>query len=227
MPVDLMPLAVSDDLAQAIRRSVAVLSPLPLPPEGDLSWQLSRKEFFMQKMNAKRLAVVAMFAAMCTVLGMLALDFISMKITFESLPILIGALLFGPVDGVAIGLVGTLIYQLLRYGVSATTLLWMLPYGICGLLVGLYAARRKFDLTRGQLMGITVANELLITALNTGVICVDSIIYGYYSKTVVFGMLIPRIALSIGKGVVFAVVLPYLLKAARRALRMESPGEQA
>ena len=35
------------------------------------------------------------------------------------------------------------------------------------------------------------------------------------------------IALSIGKGVVFAVVLPYLLKAARRALRMESPGEQA
>lgn len=180
-----------------------------------------------QKWTGKRLAVDAMFAAMCTVLGMVALDFISMKITFESLPILIGALLFGPVDGTAIGLLGTLLYQLLRYGVSATTLLWMLPYGICGLLVGLYAVRRKFDFTRGQLMGITVANELLITALNTGVIYVDSMIYGYYSKAVVFGMLVPRIALSIGKGIVFAVILPYLLQAARKALRMETPGEKA
>lgn len=179
-----------------------------------------------QKWTGKRLAVDAMFAAMCTVLGMVALDFISMKITFESLPILIGALLFGPVDGTAIGLLGTLLYQLLRYGVSATTLLWMLPYGICGLLVGLYAVRRKFDFTRGQLMGITVANELLITALNTGVIYVDSMIYGYYSKAVVFGMLVPRIALSIGKGIVFAVILPYLLQAARKALRMETPGEK-
>lgn len=181
----------------------------------------------MQKPNTKRLAVDAMFAAMCTVLGMVALDFISMKITFESLPVLLGALLFGPVDGTAIGLIGTLIYQLLRYGVSATTLLWMLPYGICGLLVGLYAARRKFDLTRMQLVGITVANELLITALNTGVLYVDSIIYGYYSKAVVFGMLMPRIALSIGKGVVFALIMPYLLQVARKAIRLEQPGEKA
>ncbi|MBS1402068.1 MAG: ECF transporter S component [Oscillospiraceae bacterium] len=179
-----------------------------------------------QKWTVKRLAVDAMFTAMCTVLGMVALDFISMKITFESLPVLIGALLFGPVDGVAIGLIGTLLYQLLRYGVSATTLLWMLPYGVCGLLVGWYAARRKFNLSLGQLMGVTVVNELLITALNTGVIYVDSMIYGYYSKAVVFGMLIPRIALSIGKGIVFALLLPYLLKAARKALRMELPGEQ-
>ena len=102
----------------------------------------------------------------------------------------------------------------------------MLPYGICGLLVGLYAARRRFDLTRVQLIGITVINELLITALNTGVIYVDSIIYGYYSKAVVLGMLVPRIALSIGKGIVFALILPYLLQAARKALRMEMPGEQ-
>lgn len=179
-----------------------------------------------QKWTGKRLAVDAMLVAMCTVLGMVALDFISMKITFESLPVLIGALLFGPVDGTAIGLLGTFLYQLLRYGVSATTLLWMLPYGICGLLVGLYSARRKFDLTRWQLVGVTVANELLITALNTGVIYVDSMIYGYYSKAVVLGMLVPRIALSIGKGVVFALLLPYLLQAARKALRMELPGEK-
>ena len=179
------------------------------------------------KWSARRLAADAMFAAMVTVLGLVSISTGNLKITVEALPVFLGALLLGPVDGLAIGGVGMLLYQLLRYGVSATTLLWMLPYGICGLLVGLYAARRKFDLTRGQLTGITVANELLITALNTGVICVDSIIYGYYSKAVVFGMLIPRIALSIGKGVVFAVVLPYLLKAARRALRMESPGEQA
>ncbi len=180
-----------------------------------------------QTFNVKRLVTNAVLIALFFVLSMFSVTIGGIKITFASLPGILAGMLFGPIDGFIVGFLGAFLEQMLKFGFTPTTLLWMLPYGICGLLVGLYAARRKFDLTRGQLMGITVANELLITALNTGVICVDSIIYGYYSKAVVFGMLIPRIALSIGKGVVFAVVLPYLLKAARRALRMESPGEQA
>ena len=59
-------------------------------------------------------------------LGALALDLNSIKITFESFPILLGALLFGPLDGLAVGFVGTLLYQLRRYGVSVTTPRWEL-----------------------------------------------------------------------------------------------------
>jgi ECF transporter S component (folate family) len=161
------------------------------------------------------MAVDAMLAAMCAVLGYLAIDLGNLKITFESVPILVGALLFGPVDGAAVGFVGTLLYQLLRYGVSATTLLWIAPYVLCGFLVGLYAQRRQFRLTQGQVIFIVVANELLITALNTGVLYVDSKIYGYYSPAFIFGSLAIRFAICIGKALAYSFALPPLLRSVR------------
>ena len=87
-------------------------------------------------MKTKRLAVDAVLSAMCAVLGAVAIDLNSIKITLESFPVLLGALLFGPVDGMAIGFVGTFLYQLLRYGISATTMLWILPYAAVGWLAG-------------------------------------------------------------------------------------------
>ena len=168
--------------------------------------------------NTKQLTINAMMAAMCAVLGYISLDMGNLKVTFESLPILISALLFGPVDGMIVGGMGTLIYQLLKYGVSATTLLWMAPYIICGLIAGFYAKKKNFSLTNGQIMMIVVLNELLITALNTGVLYIDSKLYGYYSSAFIFGSLVPRIAICVGKAVAFGLVLPALTKAARRQL---------
>ena len=170
----------------------------------------------MQKINIRELALDAMLAAMVAVLGYVSLDFISVKITFESVPILIGALLFGPVDGATVGLVGTLLYQLLRYGVSATTLLWILPYVLCGLLVGGYAKARGFHLTQAQTVGIVTAAELMVTKLNTGVIYVDSKLYGYYTPTLITGMLALRLAICVVKALAYSFALPPLLGAARR-----------
>lgn len=169
----------------------------------------------MSGIKTKQLAIDAMLAAMCAVLGYLAIDVIRLKITFESVPVLIGALLFGPVDGAMIGLIGTLIYQLLRYGVSATTALWIAPYVLCGLVVGAYARFRRFTLSRSQTLMIVVLAELMVTALNTGVIYVDSRIYGYYHPALITGSLALRLAICVGKAVAYALALPPLLNAAR------------
>jgi len=166
-------------------------------------------------MKTRQLSIDAMLSAMCAVLGYLAIDIGNLKITFESLPILLGALLFGPLDGVVIGGIGTLVYQLLRYGVSATTLLWILPYVLCGLIAGLYSKKRDFNMTGKQLTVMVILNELLITALNTGVLYVDSIIYGYYSSVYIFGTLLPRLIICVAKSVAFALILPTLIKATR------------
>ena len=48
----------------------------------------------MHKTKTRQLALNAVLAAMCAALGYLSLDFGNLKITFESVPILIGALLF-------------------------------------------------------------------------------------------------------------------------------------
>lgn len=173
-------------------------------------------------MKTRKLALNAVLAAMCAALGALALDLNSIKITFESFPILLGALLFGPLDGLAVGFVGTLLYQLLRYGVSVTTPLWILPYALAGLVTGFYAKRRGFSLTTGQTVGIVVAAEVLVTALNTLVMYIDATLYGYWFPGFISAMLLLlRGAVCIVKAVVFGLVLPKLCARVRRAL----PGE--
>lgn len=172
-------------------------------------------------MKTRKLALNAVLAAMCAALGAFALDLNSIKITFESFPILLGALLFGPLDGLAVGFVGTLLYQLLRYGVSVTMPLWILPYALAGLMTGFYAKRRGFSLTVRQTVGIVVAAEVLVTALNTLVMYIDAKLYGYWFPGFISAMLLPRGAVCIVKAVVFGLVLPKLCARVRRAL----PGE--
>lgn len=171
-------------------------------------------------MTTKKLAVNALLAAMCAVLGAISLDMGNLKITFESLPVLIAALLFGPVDGLAVGGIGTLLYQVLRYGVTATTLLWILPYVLCGLFVGLYAKKNGFRLSGKQLGLAVFASSVMILVLNTAVLYLDSKIYGYYSPVFIFGSLVPRILICLVKAAAFTAVLPTLLRAAEGALHL-------
>ena len=153
---------------------------------------------------------------MCAVLGAVAIDLNSIKITLESFPVLLGALLFGPIDGMAIGFVGTLLYQLLRYGVSVTTVLWILPYALAGFLAGWYAKKHGFRLSLRQTVGIVVLSEVLVTALNTGVMYLDSRIYGYWFRGFISAMLIPRTAVCVVKATIFGLVLPKVIEIVKR-----------
>ena len=112
------------------------------------------------------------------------------------------------------------LYQLLSYGVSATTLLWILPYALAGLVTGFYAKRRGFSLTTGQTVGIVVAAEVLVTALNTLVMYIDAKLYGYWFPGFISAMLLPRGAVCVVKAT-WPLVLPKLCARVRRAL----PGE--
>lgn len=171
-------------------------------------------------MKIKHMTTDAMLAAMCMVLAMFALNFGSVKITFESLPVHVGALLFGPVHGMLIGGIGTLLYQLLDYGVTVTTVLWIIPYAACGLLVGGYAQKKSFSLSGRETVLLTAAGELMITALNTFALYVDSHIFGYYTPTFITGVLGFRLTLCLAKGIVYGLVLPAILHPARQTLHL-------
>ena len=161
---------------------------------------------------------VAMLSAVCAVLGYVALDLGNIKITFESLPVLLAGFMFGPADGMLVGGIGTFIYQILRYGFSATTFLWILPYVICGLIVGTIGRTRTGDIDSRRVMLTVIIAEVLILIINTGVIYIDSIIYGYYSAAYVFGSLAIRIVICIIKSVAFGLVMPMLIKGLRSAM---------
>lgn len=172
----------------------------------------------MNDNQTSRMAMCAMLAALCAVLSYVSIDIgNAMRITLESFPIALGALLFGPGPGAVIAFVGNLIYQLLRHGVTATTLLWIMPYVIGALVIGFGAKRADFRLSRGQTVAVMLMTEVLITALNTGVLYLDSKLYGYYGAYL-FALTVPRLALALGKGVVFGLLLPPLMTAVKKAL---------
>ena len=171
--------------------------------------------------KTKKMATNAMLAALCAVLGFIAIDMWTMKITLESFPVNLGALLFGPVDGAVIALLGSFIYQMLKYGFSATTLLWIAPGVISAVLLGLYAKKKDFRLTRGQMIAAVLMAELVTTILNTGVIYVDSNMYGYYFPGYITLNLIPRFALCIGKGIVYGAVLYPLVDTVKKAIKLK------
>ena len=163
------------------------------------------------------MALDAVLAAVCAVLGYYGPDLGNMKITFEGLPVILAALLCSPLDGAAVGGIGTLLYQLLRYGVTATTPLWILPYILCGLLVGWLGDHCAPEKSFPRLAATVLAGEGLIFLLNTLVIYADSKIYGYYSYAYVFGSFWIRLGICAAKTVLYAAVLPGLLAALRRA----------
>ena len=160
-------------------------------------------------MKTRQLTLDALLAAMCTVLGYFHLDFQVIEVGLESLPVILGAALFGPIDGMCIGFIGTLLSQLLRYGISVTTALWILPYVVCGLVVGLWARWNGFDLSKPRAIGGAVVGELSITLLNTLALWVDSTIFGY--NAALWVMIIPRLAVSVLKAVLIGMLLPELL----------------
>ncbi|MDY6037927.1 MAG: ECF transporter S component [Eubacterium sp.] len=168
------------------------------------------------KTNTKQMTINSVLAAICATLAFLALSTQGLKITFESLPVLIGALLFGPLSGFAIGVLGTSIYQLLKFGITLTTPLWILPYAVYGIIVGAYAKSHNFVLNKKQTFFIVISGELLITALNTLSLYIDSHIYHYYSPALILGLLLPRIAICLAKAVAFSIIVPELIKPLRK-----------
>ena len=163
--------------------------------------------------KSRRIAFDGMLAAVYFALSLLVVDTGSLKFTFTSLAIVAAALLFGTWDACAVAFVGELLYQVIKFGVTATTPIWMLPpvlhallLGLCALLLG-----RKRPLAERTVpcfaacMGCALVNSLM----NTLALYIDSQYYGYYQYHMVFGLALVRFAVGLGTALlVTAVAIP-------------------
>lgn len=172
-------------------------------------------------MKTKRLVTDAMLIAMYFLLSnYFAVNLGSIRLTLDILPIIVGAALFGPLDGLFIGLIGNFLFQLAGpYGLSITTPLWMLPDGIRGLLTGLFLCRRWGKMKTPKLtMGLLIIS-LIITTLTTGVMYVDCLVF-QYSFAAYAPFVIWRYAASVLVSILIALFLIPLLKAMSRVVKI-------
>lgn len=170
-----------------------------------------KKDRKMQNSTAQ-IAINAMLAALCAVLGYFSLDFVNLKITFESFPVLLAGMMYGPVNGALVGLMGTFIYQLLLYGMELSTPLWILPYVVVGFLIGLYARRSSFNNSKMEISIVMLESELLVFAMNTvSLFLYSKLLYGAFSLPFITGTLFPRFLIALAKGIVYGLITPSIL----------------
>ena len=164
---------------------------------------------------------MAMLTAIYVVLSIMTpIKVINFKFTLEAFPILVAGLLMGPYEGRLVGLLGSGIYQVLfsSYGITPTTLLWMLPHVFSGFLCGVLA-KKAGKLTTVKVIIIATICAFSVTILNTLALYVDSKMYGYYSDKLVFGALLLKFAAGFILSVLYALILPKLIEQLKKIIR--------
>ena len=169
-------------------------------------------------MKVKKLALISILIALYCVLAYLAslITTSYFKFTLEALPILIAGMLMGPIEGLTVGALGSFLIQIMTYGITPTTILWILPHALSGLVVGLLAKHYNYEIDTKRATIISIISALLVTVFNTLALYVDSKAYGYYSKELVFLSIPLKIVLGVVTAFLFSLILKPLLNSLKR-----------
>ena len=181
------------------------------------------------KTATKRLAINAVLIAIYVTLRYFSIPFgDAFRFTLAPFAVILCALLYGPVDGLIVGLLGEFLSQVLGpYGLTPTTLLWCLgetlrgvTLGLCSLLYlkkwlfsGMPFTGRKPIL----LMLCCVLTGVLASLGQTFALYVDSTLMGYYNYAMVFGVMAWRILIYAVLSVVFGYLCVPIISALRKA----------
>lgn len=175
------------------------------------------------RFSARRITLNGVCIALYVVLStFLSITVGGLKLTFEHLPVILCSVLYGPVDGLIVGALGELINQMLTFGFTPTTILWMLPAIFRGVSIGLCAKlmgeklglNKSFPLT---FIAVCIVSGLICSLINTFAFYVDSKMFGYYSYAAVFGVLGIRLAGSALSSIVMALVTKPVINGMTRA----------
>ena len=166
----------------------------------------------MSRFQSKTLCRVGILAAMYVPLALfVGIQFGNVRLSFGSLPVVVGALLYGPLEAALVALVGELLKQLLTYGLTATTVLYLIPPMLRGLVIGagavwMWRRGKRLENCRTRCFAVCILAAVCTTIGNTLVNWLDSVLYGYYTFAYVFGDAVYRFGVGMLNAVVVATV---------------------
>lgn len=177
----------------------------------------------MSKTNCfpvKRIAIDAVLIAMYFGLSWASVEIGGIKLTFVGLASIIAAMVYGPIDGFLVGFFGAFCEQMLKYGFTATTLLWLLGPAMRGLVVGCAKLIFKRSMSTENLLrnhrlyvffAVSIFAGLVVSVLNTTAFYVDAKMFHYYTYELIFGVFWLRLLLAAASSLLMALVtLPVL-----------------
>ena len=176
-----------------------------------------------KRFNIYTICMIALLTAMVVLLKRtIAIETPYFKFNFASLPIMLAAMLFGPVEGMVVGLLGEFIAQITGpYGLAPTTVLYVAPAAIRGVVVGLGTVwcrqtGRRIESRPVACYAICIAGAVLTTLGNTVSIWLESVMY--HTEFMVHIPFLPgRFATGIATAVIMTTVCIPLVHALRRS----------
>lgn len=187
---------------------------------------MSKSSTILGTFSVQRLAIDAVLIAMYFGLSLLSVEIGGIKITFASLPTIICAMLFGPIDGFLVGFLGAFLEQMLKFGFTATTLLWVLPPAIRGLFIGICALLLRRHMSADTILqnkrpfvyfAVCIISGIIVSSLNTLVFYVDAKMFHYYEYHMIFGVFWIRIASGILSSLLMSAAALPVIAALKRA----------
>lgn len=161
-----------------------------------------------------RITLDAMLIAFHAIMGTLPSEF-----SWQSLPVLLCAFLIGPVDAIAVSLIGSFIEQI-QYGINAATVLWLLPWLFIGAFSGILAYVIRKNPKVWKIVVIVICSELLLNIANTIVLCYFGYLSADFSATpaVLLVLYIGRMPQALIRAVLSSIAIPALLPPLRKTL---------
>ena len=187
---------------------------------------MSKNSTLLGTFSVKRIAIDAVSIAMYFGLSLLSVQLGGIKLTFASLPTIICAMLFGPIDGFLVGFLGAFLEQMIKFGFTATTMLWILPPAIRGLFIGICALLLKKHMSVDAILQTKrpyvyfiacIVSGIIVSTLNTLVFYVDAKMFHYYEYHMIFGVFWIRIASGVASSLLMSIVALPVVAALKRA----------
>ncbi len=173
----------------------------------------------MRKKIIFNIVVASILAAMGLVLEKLGIKIplfgntTTLRISFYGLPLMIAGIIFGFKTGLLSGLIMAMISQLVLsdYGITPTTLLWMIAPILFGILSGLIIKLFKGKISILSIITSVVITSIFVSLANSLALYVDGLVFDY-DTNITFILIITRIFVSIIVACIYVPLLYILSK---------------
>ena len=163
-----------------------------------------------------RITVAALCLALYVVLSSFCPETPFLKLTFDSIPLILVSVVSGPIDGILVAVCGCVINDAVTGYLNFMTPVWMIPAVARAAIIG-FIFLNKDILKHKTLWIITVvASALLVTGINTGVMFLDGYVWGY-PVTLTFLLVLIRIGAGLITSAINIFLIPTLVEALKKA----------
>ena len=181
----------------------------------------------MTRNKIYKLAAMGILGALCIAFSCLSIKTGPLTISFASLPIYVAAFYLGAPEAIIVALLGGAADQIISYGISATTLLWLIPgvlrAATASLLAYWYNKLYKKPIERCYSITLIVCimSSLICTFATTAVMAIDALIFNYFSWTYILSSLGMRLFSSILVAILCGVVVSPIVNILKQKRRFD------